>query len=205
MAIARKVSQTPSTEGDLLALPEQGRGYELMDGELVEKQAGFRHAHAQFNLAGLLTPYRKRAGGPEGPGGWWFLIEQLVAFSASQIVRPDVSGWRRERLAEPPEDEDAVVRVRPDWICEIISPRRAADDRIRKKRIYHPHQVPYYWIVDPRDESLTVLEWSAKGYLEILTAQRGERARAEPFAALDLHVGVLFGDDEESEPPAHGA
>lgn len=113
-----------------------------------------------------------------------------------------MAGWLRERLPEPPEDKDAVVRVRPDWVCEIISPRKAAHDLIRKKRIYHQHQVPCYWIVDPRDESLTVLQWTAKGYLEILAAQRGERVRAEPFAALELHVGVLFGDDEDETPPA---
>ena len=38
-----------ATEADLLALPEQGRGYELIDGELTEKQSGFRHGRAQFN------------------------------------------------------------------------------------------------------------------------------------------------------------
>jgi Uma2 family endonuclease len=191
-----KRPEGPAAEVDLLALPEQGRGYELIDGELVEKQGGFRHGRAQFNLAGLLSPYRRSGGGFDRPGGWWFVTEQLVGFSPSQILRPDVAGWLRERLAEPPEDEDAVVRVRPDWVCEIISPRKAAHDLIRKKRIYHQHQVPYYWIVDPRDESLTVLQWMAKGYLEILAAQRGERVRAEPFAALELQVGVLFGDDE---------
>ena len=95
-----------------------------------------------------------------------------------------------------------MVRVRPDWVCEIISARKAANDLIRKKRIYHQHQVPHYWIVDPRDESLTVLQWTAKGYLEILAAQRGERVQAEPFPALDLQVGVLFGDDEVETPPA---
>jgi len=130
------------------------------------------------------------------------LLEQLVGFSPSQVLRPDVAGWLRERLPEPPEDEDAVVRVRPDWICEIISPRKAANDLIRKKRIYHQHQVPFYWIVDPRDESLTVLQWTARGYLEIVTAQRGERVRAEPFAAVELQVGVLFGDDDDETPPA---
>ncbi|HSN98247.1 MAG TPA: hypothetical protein VLS89_08110, partial [Candidatus Nanopelagicales bacterium] len=76
----------PSSEADLLALPEQGRGFELIDGDLVEKQAGFRHGRAQFNLAGLLSPYRGGGGGAGRPGGWWFLTEQLVAFSSSQIL-----------------------------------------------------------------------------------------------------------------------
>lgn len=198
---ARQRVEKPATIADLLALPEQGRGFELIDGTISEKEAGFRHGRAQFNLAGLLTPYRRRGGGDDRPGGWWFATEQLVAFSATQILRPDVAGWRRERLAEPPEEEDAVIHVRPDWVCEIVSPRKAANDLIRKKRIYHQHEVPHYWIVDPRDESLTVLQWTAKGYLEILVALRGERVRAEPFGAVDLPVGVLFGDDEE-DPPA---
>lgn len=200
---ARKRPPAPATEADLLALPEQGRGFELIDGELSEKQSSFRHGRAQFNLAGLLTPYR-RSGGGDRPGGWWFLTEQLVGFSSSQVLRPDVAGWLRERLPEPPPDEETVVRVRPDWVCEIISPRKAANDLVRKKRIYHQHQVPYYWIIDPRDESLTVLQWTAKGYLEIVVAQRGERVRAEPFARIDLQVGVLFGDDEEEAPPGVG-
>jgi Uma2 family endonuclease len=189
-----------ATEADLLALPEQGRGHELIDGDLVEKHGGFRHGRAQFNLAGLLSPYRRRGGG-DRPGGWWFLTEQLVAFPP-HILRPDVAGWLRERLVEPPEGEDAVVPVRPDWVCEIISPRKAAHDLVRKKRIYHRHEVPYYWLIDPRDESLTVLQWTAKGYLELLVAQRGERVRPEPFALVELPVGVLFGDDEDDDAPA---
>lgn len=194
---APKLTTTPATVADLLALPDQGRGFEIVDGELSEKQSGFRHGRAQFNLAGLLTPYRRSGRGGGGPGGWWFAMEQLVAFGASQVLRPDVVGWRRERLEEPPEDADAVVSVRPDWVAEIISPRKAAHDLVRKKRIYYQHEVPHYWIIDPRDESLTVLERSERGYLEILVAQRGERVRAEPFAAVELSVGVLFGDDEE--------
>ena len=47
-----------------------------------------------------------------------------------------------------------------------------------------------------------LLQWTERGYLEILAAQRGERVRAEPFVAVEMPVGVLFGDDEEDFPRA---
>ncbi|PKN40685.1 MAG: Uma2 family endonuclease, partial [Deltaproteobacteria bacterium HGW-Deltaproteobacteria-20] len=34
------------------------------------------------------------------------------------------------------------------------------------------------------------------GYLHVLGATRTERVRAEPFDAIELPVGVFFGDDE---------
>lgn len=191
----------PATEADLLALPEQGRGFELLDGELVEKQGGFRHGRAQLRLGQSLAPYDRSSGEGDRPGGWWFAAEQLVRFAAvGKTLRPDLTGWRRERLPEPPAGEDTVVDVRPDWICEIISASNAANDLVKKKRIYHGHGVPHYWIVDPRDESLTVLRWTADGYVEVLEGLRGERVCAEPFATVDLLVGVLFGDDDDGAP-----
>ena len=147
-----------------------------------------------------MAPYSRRAGGGDRPGGWWFLLEQLVRFDSGQTLRPDVAGWLRERLPEPPEDEDTVVEVRPDWVAEIISPSNAGNNLIKKKRIYHRHGVPHYWIIDPRDESLTVLRWTPEGYVEVLVAVRGERVRAEPFAAVEWLVGVLFGDDDDGPP-----
>jgi hypothetical protein len=58
--------------------------------------------------------------------------------------------------------------------------------------------VAHYWLVDPRDSTLTVMRWSADGYVTRLSAERGEIVRAEPFDAIEIAVGTLFGDD----PPA---
>ncbi len=40
------------------------------------------------------------------------------------------------------------------------------------------------------------MRWGPDGYITLLRAERGEIVRAEPFDAIDLHVGALFGDDE---------
>ena len=58
-------------------------------------------------------------------------------------------------------------------------------------------EVPHYWLVDPRDQTLAVYRWQKDGYLQTLAAVRGDRVRAEPFTAIELPVGVLFGDDDE--------
>ncbi len=88
--------------------------------------------------------------------------------------------------------------VRPDWICEILSTNKR-NDLIKKKRVYHRHQVPHYRIVDPSKRRSSVYRWAPDGYTEILVAERGEVVRAEPFDAIPLTLGVIFGDDEDEE------
>ncbi len=39
------------------------------------------------------------------------------------------------------------------------------------------------------------MRWSHDGYVTLLRAERGEVVRAEPFDAIELAVGTLFGDD----------
>ncbi len=185
----------PHTIQDLLAIPEHQRFHEIIDGELVRKaMPSARHGRAQLATSQVLRPFNRRPGGKDGPGGWWFASAAEVELGPDQVYRPDVCGWRREHLPELPDE--APVRVRPDWICEILSPSHARNDTVKKLRVYHRCQVPHYWIVDPLAETLTVHRFTDGGYLLVLAAERGERVRAEPFDAIELQVGVLFGDDE---------
>jgi Uma2 family endonuclease len=185
-----------ATVEDLREVPDAERFHEIIDGELVQKaHPSGEHGDAQSAVAARIKgPFQRRPGG-KWPGGWWIYTEVEIEFSRNQVYRPDAAGWRRERVPERPIG--APITVLPDWVCEIISPSKPARDLIQKKRTYHQRQVPHYWLIDPRDETLTVLRWSPDGYIEVLLAQRGDRVRAEPFAAIELPVGVFFGDDAE--------
>lgn len=55
----------------------------------------------------------------------------------------------------------------------------------------------HYWIVDPDEGVLHVHRWQSDGYLLVLTARRGAVVRAEPFDAMELRVGLLFGEEED--------
>ena len=183
-----------ATVDDLFAIPEADRRHELIEGVIEPKGAASgRHGAAQVRLAGHVLPFNRRPGGG-GPGGWWFATEVDVFFDPANTFRPDVVGWRRDRV--PRQPEEVLVEVRPDWVCEILSTNRR-NDLVRKKRVYHRHQVPHYWILDPDESTLTVYRWSADGYVELLVAERGEEVRPEPFEVIPLRVGAPFGDEAD--------
>jgi len=187
-------TRRPATLADLLALPDGERFHEILDGELVRKAGpSFEHGNAQSGVIANVRVAFQRPPGSGGPGGWWIVTEVEVALASDEVPRPDVVGWRRERL--PEKQTQFPVAVRPDWICEIVSPNRAADDTVKKVRAYHRARVPYYWLLDLRDGTLTVLEWSEAGYVVALKAERHEHVQARPFEAIGLEVGALFGDD----------
>lgn len=176
------------------AIPEEARFHELVDGALMPKAApSGEHGTAQAGVIGSLQPRFQRKPGGGGPGGWWSSSEVEVLLDTDDIVRPDVLGWRRERSPERPTG--TPVRLRPDWVCEILSSSNANYDTVAKLRLYHRVAIPHYWIVDPRDQTLTVMRWSADGFVTRLRAERGETVRAEPFDAIEIAIGTLFGDD----------
>lgn len=184
-----------ATVDDLLAIPENDRFHEVIDGELVRKaMPSLRHGAAQAELAAELAgAYGRRPRG-RGPGGWIFATEVEIVFEPHQICRPDVVGWRRERLPALPEE--TPITLRPDWVCEILSPSNKQNDLFKKLRIYGRCEVPHYWILDPEAEALAVYRWTPDGYLVALTASGDERVRPEPFGAIEVSVHSLLAGDE---------
>lgn len=189
-------ARRPGTLEEFLAIPEDRRFHELLAAEIVEKATpSGEHGGAQSSVVGAVLPAYQRRKGAGGPGGWWIATEVEVLLGTGDVVRPDVLGWRRETSAERPTG--SPVRVRPDWVCEVVSPSNANTDTVKKLRLYHQAGVPHYRIVDPRDLTLTVMRWAEAGYLAVPRAERGETVRPEPFGEITLAIGTLFGDDSD--------
>jgi Uma2 family endonuclease len=179
-----------ATARDLAAKDGDEQAWEIIDGELVQKATPSpEHGSAQFALSGLLfSPFGSSRGG--GPGGWWLMTEVEVEYTAPEVSRHDLVGWRRERSLDRPRGRP--VTSRPDWVCEILSESNASNDTVRKLRGLHRAGVPHYWLLDPERLTLTVLRWTAEGYLDVLSATADETVRAEPFDAIELHLATIF-------------
>ncbi len=194
--------KTPyATPADLFAIPEGERHHELLAGELVRKALPVaRHGASQLAVGEALGPFRRRPGGPRGPGGWRFASECEIQLGPDTIVRSDVAGWRRERLPRLPDT--FPCRVRPDWVCEVLSRSNAVVDLLDKVRIYHEAAIPHYWILDSAREALRVHRWAELGYRVVLDRGREALVRAEPFEAIELLIADLFDDVEDDESPS---
>jgi Uma2 family endonuclease len=182
-----------ATAASLAELGEHVRA-EVIGGAVAEKAApSFEHGDAQSSLvAALKDPFQRQRG---GPGGWWLVTEVEVELETHEVYRPDLVGWRRARVPERPRGRP--IRLRPDWVCEVLSTSNAEHDLGTKLFSYHRAGVPHYWILDPEHETLTVYRFSGEGYVVAASAGREERIRAEPFDAVELCVALLFGAEDD--------
>lgn len=195
-------SQTPrqlATFEDLLAIPESERFHEILDGELLPKEAtSGEHSLTQGSVRASLDGFAGQKNGPSRPGGWWLLTEPTVRLSAYQTVRPDLAGWRRERM--PGRPAGFPLHLRPDWVCEIhVLGDARRRDTLQKRRIYAEHGVPHYWLLDAERETLTVLRLVGEVFVEVQVAGIDAVVRAEPFESVALPVAALFGHDAVPE------
>jgi Uma2 family endonuclease len=178
-----------ATYEDVLAAPKHLVA-EIIDGDLsLQPRPAGRHAAVASALGEELGPPFKRGRG--GPGGWLTLDEPELHLSSDVLV-PDLAGWRRERL--PRVGDEAYFELRPDWVCEVLSPSTEKQDRTAKLTIYAREEVPNAWLINPTQRTLEVLRLTAQGWLTLAVHHDNQRVRAEPFDAVELELGVLWAD-----------
>jgi len=178
----------PASYEDILALPEHLVG-EIVDGELsVSPRPAVPHAISTSALGAALVTRMQFGDG--GPGGWW-IVDEPELHLANHVVVPDIAGWRRERLPQPPRD--TFITVTPDWICEALSPSTARFDRTRKLPLYARLGVPHLWLLDATLETLETYRLESGHWVLLATHAGDEVVRAEPFEGVELDLKRLWG------------
>ena len=168
------------TVDDLLDLPDDGLQYELADGILLVTPAPrLRHQR----VVGRLFTSLQAAAPPD--------LEVFVAPVDFQPTRqrslqPDVLVVRRDGLGEDVVEGGLVLAV------EVLSPSTRAKDLVLKRALYEDSGVPSYWVVDPDEPSLLVLELEDGRYVERARVAGDEPAAvALPFPASVVPSALL--------------
>jgi hypothetical protein len=150
------------------------------------------HSDARLELAAALREnFHRPAGSPAAPGGWW-ILGQVELDLEDEVVRPDLVGWRRERVPERPRG--SPLQSRPDWLCHVIARSGAYEHAAQRMELVQRSGVPFYWVLDVERGILTSHRLVGQSYAPAIQAYRWQIVRAEPFDAIEIRVGALFGD-----------
>ena len=179
----------PATYQDLLAVPDHLVA-EILDGELyTSPRPAPRHAVASGRLTvDLIPPYSDGRGGPGG----WLIVGEPEIHLASDVVVPDLAGWRRERMPRLPKE--AYFPAAPDWACEVVSPSTRRMDRRKKLPIYAREHVSHLWLVDPDARTVEVLRLESGHWVIDVVAGDEDKVRLQPFADIEIDLRDLWAE-----------
>jgi Uma2 family endonuclease len=188
MRYAHAMVQRRATYEDVLAVPERFVA-EIINGELrVHSRPAPKHSNAATGVGARL--HRVFHDGDGGPGGFWVLFEPELHLATEDIIVPDIAAWRVERMPELPET--AYFTVVPDWICEVLSPSTAAEDRADKMPIYAAVGVPFAWLIDPIVRTVEAYELDRGRWVLNKTFRDNDVVQAAPFAEYSLDLATLW-------------
>jgi Uma2 family endonuclease len=176
------------TSADLEQMPDDGKRYEIIDGELyVSDPHYWSHQLVCGKIVAALMGWDEQAniGVPNMAPG--------LIFSPYDDVAPDVVWISNERLAMA-LGQDGHLHDAPEIVAEVLSPgfENERRDRETKLKLYARRGVQEYWIVDWRKRQIEVFrrEQATLKQVAMLFAQDSLESPLLPGFAC--RVEVLF-------------
>jgi Uma2 family endonuclease len=167
------------------ALPDDGKRYEVIDGELLVTPApSWRHQEAVLAMAMTLRPYVETY-----RVGRVIISPADVAFDEETLVQPDlfitplVDGRRPRQWSEV---KSLLLAV------EVLSPSTARADRLVKLRLFRRQHVPEYWIVDV--DARLIERWRPEDERPEILAERLEWQPDPANPPLIIDLSAYFRD-----------
>lgn len=172
------------TYRDYLEMPDDGKRYELIEGELYEMPAPTTdHQGIAGELSDILRPQAKSIGGRA------FFSPIDVYLAEDVVVQPDL-------LLLGPGKQSLISRKGvegpPDLVVEILSPSNSAHDLLTKDRLYADAGVPEYWVVSPEARTIEVRILRTGVYEVHVRAGRDEPVTSPLLPGLSFPASRIF-------------
>ena len=180
-----RLTEQPHNEEEYLALADTFHRIEFSHGHIeVLPMPSDKHQSIIAQLFLILHAFVRRHGG-------------VVRFASLPLQlwegkyrEPDLmlltkahEAWRGERFWRG-----------ADLVVEVVSEGNPHHDYVTKRYEYARAGIPEYWIVDPSDETITVLELTGGDYAERGVFRRGESLVSATIPDLVVSIDEAFED-----------
>ena len=186
---ARTPPEPADTDIEARSWPDDGKRYELVDGQPVElPPMRVSHSAVIYTIGRLFGSHIDRAGLP-------YLVGVGAAFrlgmSRANFRIPDLHITALERLQIDLNDEPGVWEGYPDIAVEVVSPTDAYLDVVAKARLYLRQGVAVVLLIDARHREVTMRQ--SDGAIRVLTADDTLELEAT-LPGFSCPVAEIFAD-----------
>lgn len=173
------------TYEDFCALPDDGKRYEILDGDLyMSPSPNTVHQRIVGRLYSILDDHARKKGLGEA-----FVAPFDVVLDEHDVVVPDVSFVSKAKQSIITE---ANIQGAPDLIVEVLSPSTKSRDTRDKRNVYARSGVDWYRIIDPEKKSVLELRLVDNAYAVVSETKDPLSFCPELFPDLRIDLPELW-------------
>lgn len=140
------------TPDDLLRMPDQGQGYELVGGELKELNVSFLSTFVAGRVCTRLSNHvEPKALGWVSPEGTSF---RCFPDDETRVRRADTAFHRLDRLTPDQARSEGHCTVVPDLVVEVVSPNDLAYEVEEKREEWLAAGTQLVWLIYPEEQTI---------------------------------------------------
>jgi len=176
------------TSADLETFPNDGKRYEIIDGELfVSTQPHFYHQDVCARIVTFLTNWSEQTKLGRA------VIAPGLIFADDNDVVPDVA-WLSNDCLIRSLGSDGKLHSAPDLVIEVLSPgsKNRRRDREVKLSLYSRRGVLEYWIVDWSAQTIDIYRQQNSKLDHFTTLIKGDLLQSPLLPGFSSELDALF-------------
>jgi Uma2 family endonuclease len=168
-------------------MPDDGMRRELLEGvPYVVPSPNVDHQRVVARIVERLRVWIR-----EHQLGELFVAPLDVVVAKDVSVQPDALFVRADRVSSIVR---TVVEGPPDLVIEVLSESNFRHDLLVKRRLYARFRIPEYWLVDPQEQTVSVLELVEDAYRDTEPVSGDQPIPSRVLPGLPVQAGELFRD-----------